>query len=99
MCTLDAHIYDEHLWDKIKGLTLRIQYEGTKISRLKSRIERVKAFISHLETIEEKWIIEASRRNLNAGWLKATIHTRLRPLIEADCDRALMSAQGGFAKA
>ena len=98
MCALDAHIYDDDLWNEIRQLTLKIQVEGNPISKLRLRIDRVKAFFAHLETVEEKWIIEAKRRSLGQGWLEATIRTRLRPLIDRDCERALLSAQANYAK-
>ena len=93
MCLLDAHIYDDELWATIQILTRKIQLEGSPVSRLRTRIERVKAFVSHLETIEERWIIEAKRRNLGESWLQDTLCGRLRPLLDTDCERALHSAQ------
>lgn len=98
MCTLDAHVYDDGLWDQIRKMTQKIQLEGNAISKLRMRIERVRAFVAHLETIEEKWIIEAKRRNLGHGWADAPIKNRLSVLIERDCERAMLSAQGSFGK-
>lgn len=93
MCALDAHIYDEELWSKMQNLAERVQIEGSPISRLRYRIERVKNFFDILELIEERWIIEAKRRNLGESWAQDTVRGRLRPLLELDCDRALKSAQ------
>jgi hypothetical protein len=92
MCTLDAHIYDNDLWDVIRDLTHRVQMEPNRAAKLKIRIERVKAFLTYLEGIEVRWLIEAKRRNLGQGWLNAPIKNRLRPLVQADCERALASA-------
>jgi len=93
MCVLDAHVYADDLWEKIQHLTRKIQVEGNAISRLRFRIDRVKRFFDHLESVEEKWIIEAKRRNLGESWLQDIIKGRLRPQLEIDCDRALQSAQ------
>jgi len=93
MCVLDAHVYADDLWEKIQHLTRKIQVEGNAISRLRFRIDRVKRFFDHLESVEDKWIIEAKRRNLGESWLQDIIKGRLRPQLEIDCDRALQSAQ------
>lgn len=92
MCALDAHIHDDGLWHTLRTTTQQIQVESNSITRLKLRIQRVKAFFDYLETIEEKWIIEAKRRNLDIAWLEAPIRTRLRPMFDKDCERALQSA-------
>lgn len=92
MCTLDAHIYDNDLWDAIRDLTQRVQMEPNRAAKLQIRIERVKAFLTYLEGVEERWLIEAKRRMLGQGWLNAPIKNRLRPLVLADCERALASA-------
>lgn len=92
MCVLDAHIYDNDLWDSVRDLTHRVQMEPNRTSKLEIRIQRVDTFLSYLEGVEERWLIEAKRRNLGQGWLNAPIKNRLRPLVIADCERALISA-------
>lgn len=92
MCTLDAHIYDDDLWNQIRTLTQQIQTESNSIARLELRINRVESFFTYLERVEEKWIIEAKRRNLDQGWLDAPIRTRLHPLALKDFERAHQSA-------
>ena len=93
MCALDAHIYDDDLWSSVQSITQQIQSESNRVSKLQLRIERVKEFVAYLEGIEEKWVIEAKRRNLGTDWLTSPIKNRLKGLIFTDCDRALASAK------
>ncbi|WP_146139306.1 P-loop NTPase fold protein [Simplicispira suum] len=99
MCALDAHIYDNDLWGEIRDLTYRVQMEPGRAAKLQIRIQRVNAFLTYLEEVEERWLIEAKRRNLGQGWLNAPIKNRLRPLVHADCERALASANFQQSKA
>ena len=92
MCAMDAHIYDDDLWDIISQITRKIQLEGSQISKLRLRVERAKAFLVHLERHEERWIIEGKRRSLGESWLLDSICSRLRPLLDVDCERAINSA-------
>lgn len=92
MCVLDAHIYDDDLWEGIRKITKKIDNDSNRISKIYHRIERVKVFLNHLEIIEEKWIVEGKRRNLPQGWLQAPIKNRIQPQIAKDFDRVKASA-------
>ena len=96
MCALDAHIYDDELWGKIKEISQKIDREPDRITRIYNRIDRVKVFLDHLEIIEEKWVVEGKRRNLPQIWIQAPLKNRIRTQINKDFDRVLASAQRNY---
>jgi hypothetical protein len=93
MCTLDAHIYDDELWDKIRSLTQQVESQPSPLQRLHLRFARVRQFIAHLESIEERWVVEAKRRSLGAEWTESPVRQRLKVLLEEDFNRAEASAR------
>lgn len=93
MCAIDAHIYDDVLWEQIKTLTAKIQSETNRITTMRLRIKRVEAFVTSLVACEEKWVIEAKRRNLGSGWIESPIRERIQPALQEEYLRVLNSAQ------
>jgi len=93
MCTLDATIYDEIAWQRIVQLTAAIQRERDSLSGIPNRLDRVREFVTYLIGLEEKWVVEARRRNLQQPWREAVISSVVLPALEQDFATVLQSVE------
>jgi hypothetical protein len=92
MCMMDAVIYDDVTWQAVVELTEAIQAERDSLATIPPRIRRVREFLKYLGVLEEKWIIEARRRNLEQPLREQILANTFFPAIEKDLARVSESA-------
>ena len=92
MCMLDAIIYDDITWQHIVEWTSRIQHERDNLETVRPRIERVREFLKYITALEEQWVVECRRRNLQETLCEEVLATTITPALEKDFERALSSA-------
>lgn len=92
MCLLDASIYDDATWERIVSVTNQIQKEQDTSKRIGLRIERIRIFFEYLKGIEERWVVEANRRNLPSVWTQQVLLHNVLPALEKDFEAVQRSA-------
>ncbi len=92
MCMLDATIYDDITWQRIVESTAAIQRERDSLNTVRPRIERLREFMKYLGVLEEKWVVECRRRNLQQPLCDQILANTFFPALEKDFERAIRSA-------
>jgi KAP-like P-loop domain-containing protein len=92
MCMLDAIIYDDVTWQRIVELTATIQRGRDPLDTIRPRIDRVRVFLKYLGILEEKWVVECHRRNLQEPLCDQMLANTFVPALEKDFERAKRSA-------
>lgn len=67
-CLIDASIYDDEVWNKLSTITVEVESNSDVLPRLEKRLERVRVFLDYLLQIEQHWIVDCKRLNLELEW-------------------------------
>lgn len=92
MCMLDAIIYDDVTWQRIVEMTAAIQRERDSLNTIRPRIERLREFLKYLGVLEERWVVDCRRRNLQQPLCDQILANAFFPALEKDFERAMTSA-------
>ena len=87
----DTFIYGDEAWEHIREGMRKVFAEQRIIQRFKIRKAIAKEFFDWAEREFQKLTVEASKRNLGPFWTHNPM-TRMRPVFEAELDRAYRSA-------
>lgn len=93
MCLIDSYVYDDDTWKAIGESTKQIEAESDQLAGIILRIDRVRKFLKYLSMIEEKWIVECKRRDLESSWGKQILATTVSQSIEKDFEKVIASAK------
>lgn len=93
MCLIDSYIYNDETWKTIGESTRQIEAESDQLAGIMMRIDRVRIFLKYLSMIEEKWIVECKRRDLESSWGKQILATTVSQSIEKDFEKVITSAK------
>ena len=90
----DAAVHDTESRKALQDLSFEV--ESTQQSpgeRVKLRGSRVELFLEYLMRCEERWVVEARRRDVGSEWQRQTVEKEIRPGAIASAAAALRSAE------
>ena len=93
-CSIDAAVHDTESRKALQDLSF--EAESTQQSpgdRVKLRGSRVELFLEYLMRCEERWVVEAKRRDVGSEWQRQTVEKEIRPGAIASAAAALRSAE------
>ena len=91
-CAIDTAIHDQHARDALRDVTLEIESAHSPADRVKLRGTRVELLLEYLVRCEQRWIVEARRRDLGAEWQRQTMEREVKPGGMRSAAEALQSA-------
>ncbi|MCR8721065.1 hypothetical protein NVV30_20530 [Pseudomonas syringae] len=94
---MDTFISDKEVWDRLRDLTQQIRDEREIVVRMQARVERAKLFYRLMADQYLPLLDEARKRGLDPVWLGNPLED-MRAAFEADCAKALHSAQRLYGK-
>ena len=92
-CSVDSVILDANSLRELQDVTLEIEASHSPVDRMKLRLSRVEAFLQYLVRCEERWIVEARRRELGQEWQHQFVKADITPAVLKDAEVALRSAE------
>jgi len=95
ICTLDASIHDGDTWLQLSDLT-EVIAATSGMARLNKRIERVSAFLSYLEKVEQTWLVNCHRYKVEGFSDNEIIKHAVRPAAEKYFEYVLQRAARAF---
>ena len=78
-CSIDSAVHDRDTLDALRDLTLDVESAHTPTDRVRLRGARIEVFLEYLVRCEQRWIVEARRRELGSEWQLQTIEKEIRP--------------------
>jgi hypothetical protein len=98
-CCVDSTILDSDSLKKLQDVTLEIEAAHSPADRVALRRSRLDLFLEYLTRCEERWIVEARRRDLGEEWQHQIIQKEIAVAVVKDADVAMRSAIKRFGKA
>jgi len=98
-CCVDSTILDPDSLKTLQDITLDVEATHSPAERVTLRISRIAVFLDYLVRCEERWVVEARRRELGEEWQRQIVRTQLQPAVLKDADAALRSAERRFGRA
>lgn len=92
-CCVDAAILDPETLEALRDATMEIEATRSPAERLGLRTKRINNFLDYLVRCEERWVVEAKRRELGPEWQRQIVQSELRPAILKDAEAAYRSAK------
>ena len=97
-CSVDCVIFDADSLRELQDVTLEIEASHSPVDRVRLRLSRVEAFLQYLVRCEERWIVEARRRELGQEWQHQFVEADIAPAVLKDAEVALRSAERRFGR-
>lgn len=91
-CSVDSAIHDPEALRALQDITFEAEAAQSATERVKLRGARVELFINYLVRCEERWIVEARRRELGGEWQLQTVENYVKPGGIKSAAAALQSA-------
>jgi hypothetical protein len=92
-CCFDAAILDPDALEVLREITVEIEATRSRAERFGLRRKRIGEFLDYLVRCEERWVVEAKRRELGPEWQHQLVQSDLRPAIMKDTEAAYASAR------
>jgi hypothetical protein len=93
LCCLDSVIFDKETFEEMKVQTFEIEATHDVVERLEIRRARIETYIEYLIRTEERWIVEAKRRDLPQEWQVAWVRNTFAPRTRESVAVAVRSAE------
>ena len=94
-CLIDSCIYDDDTWNLLVDITEKVD-SSTQMKRINFRIERANIYLQYLKNIEQNWIVNCKRFNLQGYWSKEIISTVIIPKADRQFKWVLRSAENQY---
>jgi hypothetical protein len=91
----DTYIADQITWQNLQQLSKKIETQRNKLSRIKLRVERVRAFYSYMQECLNALVTEALKRGLPTQWCCNVMEERKHDL-DLHLDQVMFSAQKNY---
>jgi hypothetical protein len=83
-CCVDAAILDADSLKKLQEITLDIEATHSPAERVALRAARIAMFLDYLVRCDERWVVEAKRRELGEEWQQQVVKSVLQQAVLKD---------------
>ncbi|HXK39992.1 MAG TPA: hypothetical protein VJ837_04120 [Candidatus Paceibacterota bacterium] len=97
-CCVDASILDPASLQELQEITLDIEATHSPPERVALRATRIARFFDYLMRCEERWVVEAKRRELGEEWQGQVVKSVLQQAVLKDAETAQRSAERRFGR-
>ena len=96
-CSIDTTIFDDDTWKQATEITAEIESTRNPYQKMQQRARRLEVYADYLRRLDELWVVECRRRDLQGPWVCEVIAPEITPALVQDTDRSVQSAKRNYA--